>query len=572
MRMSVDLGPEAVAGARTTVAISPDGTHIAFPIRGAGGTRQLATRLMDQATPTALPGTENAEDAFFSPDGQWIGFFADGKLKKISVPGGAAAMLCGAPNTRGGTWAEDGNIIASLGTNAGLSRVPAVGGVPQPLTKVSREETSHRWPQALPGSSAILFTAGTRLAQFVEGDIDVVSLKTGEVKTVARGGSYGRFLPTRGSMGHLVYVHEGVLFSAPFDPVKLETLGTPVPVLEDMASDPTSGGGQFEFSGSGTFIYRSGRAEAHSYPVMWLDGSAKTQPLLPMPGIYNSPRFSPDGRRLALVAGSSKGRDAYVYDLQRDTLTRLTFTGQGNNPVWSPDGKHILFWSTGSFWWIRADGAGEAQKLLESKNGVWVFPSSFSPDGRRLAYTEVAPDTGTDIWTLPLDLTDAEHPKPGKPEPFLRTSLDEGAPVFSPDGRWVSYVSSESGRLEVYVRPFQGPGGKWQISTGGGMHSFWSRDGRQLFYETPDHARIMVVDYTASGDALAPGKPRVWSEAQARSFPAGNPPLDLAPDGKRFAILPRDDPSEAQTGLIHVTFLLNFFDELRRRVPAGGKN
>jgi Tol biopolymer transport system component/predicted Ser/Thr protein kinase len=569
MRMSVDLGPEAIAGQRTTVAISPDGTRIVFPMRGADGKQELATRLLGQALPTLLSGTENAFDAFFSPDSQWVGFFADDKLKKISVLGGAAVTLCDAPTPRGGSWGEDGNIIAALNTADGLSRVSSTGGMAQPLTKLSQGERTHRWPQILPERSAVLFTASNTTGQYDDANVQVLSLRTGEIKTLARGGYFGRYLATSGSKGHLVYIHEGVLFGVPFDPAKLELRGAAVPVLEDVASDTTNGGGQLDFSRAGIFAYRSGKS-ASNYAVLWLDSSGKNQPLVATPGIYNSPRFSPDGQRLALAMSSARGRDVYVYDTQRDALSRLTFTGQGNNPLWTPDGKHIVFWSAGSFWWIRADGAGEPQRLLESKDSLYT--SSFSPDGRRLAYYETNSETKNDIWTLPLDLTDAEHPKPGKPEPFLRTAFSEGSAVFSPDGRWLSYTSDESGRFEIYVRPFQsspgGPGGKWQISTTGGTYSFWSRDGRELYYEGGDN-RIMVVDYTAKGDSFAAGKPRVWSDAQIRPPAVGSSPLDLAPDGKRFAVFPMSGAAAEDKGSVHVTFLLNFFDELRRRVPEG---
>ena len=569
MRMSVDLGPEAVAGPRTTVAISPDGTRIVFPMRGTDGKQQLATRLLDQATPTLLPGTEDAADPFFSPDGQWIGFSADAKLKKISVLGGAAVTLCDAPAMRGASWGDDGNIIAALNAAEGLSRIPAGGGMPGLLTKPSREERTHRWPQVLPGASAVLFMASANANVYDDANLQALSLKTGEIKILVRGGYFGRYLPTNGSTGHLVYIHEGVLFGVPFDPVKLELRGAAVPVLEDMAGDPSSGGGQLDFSRAGIFAYQSGKSSAQGYPVVWLDSTGKTQPLIATPSVYNSPRFSPDGRRLALSMTSAKGRDVYVYDTQRDALSRLTFTGQGNTPIWTPDGRHIVFWSAGSFWWIRADGAGEAQRLLESKNQM--FLSSFSPDGRRFAYTEITPETKGDSWILPLDLSDSEHPKPGKPEMFLHTPFSEGAAVFSPDGRWLSYTSDESGKFEVYVRPFQSsqgrPGGKWQISTGGGSYSFWSRDGRELLFEALDN-RIMVADYIVKGDSFMAGKPRVWSDTQIRPAAVLSPPLDLAPDGKRLAILPRDAPAEAQRGSVHVTFLLNFFDELRRRVPA----
>ncbi len=269
----------------------------------------------------------------------------------------------------------------------------------------------------------------------------------------------------------------------------------------------------------------------------------------------------------------SQRGDIQVYDWQRDTMTRLTFTQRNLAPVWTPDGKHIVFRSQAagrfSLWWIRADGAGEAQPLLESKDVV--VPYSVSPDGQRLAFFDrgVGVDTAFDLWTLHLDVSDPEHPKPGKPELFLRTSSQE--PAFSPVGRWIAYTSNESGRYEVYVQPFPGApsaSGKWQISTGGGSHPIWSRNGRELFYQSLDN-RIMVATYTAKADSFAADKPRPWSNTQILEPVALQWNLDLAPDGKRFAVFPRPEATGEQKGSVHVTVLLNFFDELRRRVPAG---
>jgi serine/threonine-protein kinase len=306
-----------------------------------------------------------------------------------------------------------------------------------------------------------------------------------------------------------------------------------------------------------------------------MDSSGKTQPLLPAPGQYHTPRFSPDGKRLALAVGPVARGDIQVYDWQRDTMTRLTFTQVNLFPVWTPDGKHIVFRSQApgrfSLQWIRADGAEEAQVLLEGKDVVGAY--SFSPDGKRLAFGQLGVDTLFHIWTLPLDLSDPEHPKPGEAELFLRTPFDEEEPAFSPDGRWIAYTSNESGGNEVYVRPFPGGAlsgsGKWQISAGG-RHPMWSRNGRELFYESPDN-RIMAAAYTAKADSFAADKPRLWSNTEIRE-PSGTWNLDLAPDGKRFAVFPRSEATAGdQKGSVHVTVLLNFFDELRRRVPPGGK-
>jgi Tol biopolymer transport system component/predicted Ser/Thr protein kinase len=566
IRLNVDLGPDALARANTTVAISPDGTRLIFPARGADGKQQLATRLLDQAHATLLPGTQNASDPFFSPDGQWVGFFADGKLKKISVQGGAPVTLCDAPSSLGATWGEDGNIIAALSQIAGLSRLSAAGGEPQPLTKLGTGEVTHRWPQILPGGDRVLFTSSPSLFTLDSARIEAVSLKTGERDILQRDAYFGRYLPS----GHLVYVHQGVLFGVAFDPGRLELRGTPAPLLEDVASNASTGG-KFDFSRTGTLIYLPGKAAVQAWPVVWLDRSGKTQPLIATPGIYYHPRFSPDGKRLALAVRSDKGTDLFVYDWQRDTMMRLTFGAQGRGPVWTPDGKHIAFWSVfangHALSWIRSDGAGKAEPLLESHN--IVTPYSFSPDGQRLAYFVINAETGHDIWTLPLDLTDPDHPKPGKPEPFLRTPADEFVPAFSPNGRWIAYLSNESGRFEIYVRPFPGGGrGKWQISTGGGLYAIWSNNGRELFYESLDN-RIMVLDYTVNGDSFVPGKPRLWSDKQI--YYAGVTNLALAPDGKRFAVFPMPEAAPGEKGSVHVTFLLNFFDELKRRLPPGGR-
>jgi Tol biopolymer transport system component len=576
MRFSVDLGPEAVEGPHITAAISSGGTRLAFVARGPGGKEQLATRLLDQAKATLLPGTENAVDPFFSPDGQWIGFFADGKMKKISVQGGAAVTLCDAPDARGGSWGEDGSIIVNLisYSGIGLSRVPAAGGTPQAITKPGdKGENAHRWPQILPGGQAVLFTGNTVNGVYDEASIEVLSLKTGQWKTVQPGGYFGRYLPS----GHLVYLHQGTLFAVGFDVDRLEARGTPAPLLEDVAASAGSGGGQFDVARNGTLVYLGGKSSTASWQVAWMDNTGKTKPLLAEPGQYSSPRFSPDGNRLALVVRSAGGDDIQVYDWQRDRMTRLTFTQRNVRPVWTPDEKHIAFQfrspGANSMQWIRADGAGEAQPLLESKQ-LNLAPYSFSPDGQRLAFTELHLDTSTDLWTLPLDVTDPEHPKPGKPELFLRTRFNQSEPAFSPDGNWVAYKSNESGRDEVYVRPFPGGSpsgsGKWQISTGGGRYPIWSRSGRELIYKTltPDN-RIMVGAYTAKGDSFVPDKPRPWSNTQIFEPYLGLWNLDLAPDGKRFAVFPRPEATSEHKGSVHVTVLLNFFDELRRRVPVG---
>jgi Tol biopolymer transport system component len=563
VRLDVDLGPDvslpSIGG--VDAIISPDGMRVVYASEG-----RLSARRLDQPKGTELSGTQGASQPFFSPDWQWVAFFSQGKLRKVSVDGGAAVSLCDADVPHGGSWGEDGIIIVALAQSGGLWRVPDGGGTPQRLTMLDGDELGHRWPQILPGDKTVLFTAISDPVS-AEDRIETWSLKTGERKVLLSGGSFGRYVPTYESTGHLLYSTKGTLFAVPFDPDRLVLRGTPSPLLNDL------GAAEFDFSSTGTFVYRSGKAADQSWQMLWLDSSGKTEPIVATPGTYADPRFSPDGKRLALITAPGREGEVVVYDLERETMTHLSSPSQGvAHPTWTPDGKHIVFRSRSnagsSIVWIRSDGSGEGQKLLESANPL--FPDSFSPDGRHLAYDELDPITSMGIWTLPLDLSDPDHPKPGKPEPFLRAPRRAFMGKFSPDGRWIAYSSNESGANEVYVRPFPaapaGSGGKWQISNSGGSIPTWSRDGRQLFYERPADDRIMVVDYTARGDSFVAGKPRVWSDKQISAPSVLN--LDLHPDGKRFAVIPAHEATTQEKGSVHFTFLLNFFDELQRKLPV----
>ena len=567
MRLDVDLGRGAASNALVIAAISSDGMRLVFHAHGPDGRDLLATRRLDESKVTALTGTEDADQPFFSPDGRWIAFFADNKLKKISVQGGTPIILCDAGIPRGASWGDDGNIIAALSNSSGLSRIPADGGQPQTVTSLSRGEPTHRWPQVLPGSKAVLFTANPpTLNSYEDATIDVQSLKTGERKTLWRGGYFGRYVPSGKSHGHLVFVRNGILFAVPFDPDRLEIKGVPYPLLEDVAADPGNAAGHFDFSRTGIFVYQSGNG-VRRWTVAWLDSSGKTQPLLPKPGLYYSPRFAPDGQRLAIGVDSGTGADIFIYDYQHDTMSRLTFTARMNSdPVWTPDAKHLVFRNLSAngaaLWWVRTDGAGEPQRLLDV-NAADLGPNSFSPDGRVLIYTG---ETG-EISALPLDLSNPDHPKPGKPEVFFHSHFNETRPAFSPDGHWVAYQSNESGRDEVYVRPYPGsassPSEKWQISAGGGGSPVWSQRGRELFFTSG--GQIMVTQYAVrDGSFLARG-PRPWSPTRILGN-TGFSNQDLAPDGKRFAIFPQPEPVAADE-TPRVTLLLNFFGELRRRSP-----
>jgi serine/threonine-protein kinase len=573
MRFNVDLGPGTIASPRVIASISPDGRRLAFVSRGTDGTDHLMMRLLDQTNPMVLPETENAADPFFSPDSLWIGFFADGKMKKISVQGGAAITLCDAPGARGASWGDDGNIVATLNSTSGtgLSRIADSGGVPQTLTRPSdRGEASDRWPQVLPGNQVVLFTTSKVAGDYDNGDIAALSLKTGQVTVVARGGYFGRYIAVSGGVGELVYVHQGVLLRVPFDPTRLEARGTPAPLLADLAADVPTAAGRFDFSSNGIFVYLSGKTSVPAWPMVWLDSTGKTEPLLTSPRTYYVPRLSPDGKRLAY---SVNLKDIEVYDWEQDRTTRLTFADQNQTnvlPVWTPDGTHLVFQSNSpaglSLRWIRSDGAGESKELIKGKNEL--RPYSFSPDGKRLAFAGSNPPAGLDLWTTTLDLSDPENPKAGKPELFLSTPAEEYEPAFSPDGRWIAYRSNSSGIAEVFVQPFPGPGGKWAI--GVGRHPMWSRNGRELFYLSNDN-RIMVANYTSQRDSFVADKSRVWSDTQILEPNIIFWNMDLAANGGRFVISPRPEPSGGQKGSVEVTVLLNFFDELRRITASSRK-
>jgi serine/threonine-protein kinase len=554
VRLDVDLGNDvSLSSYPGAVILSPDGSRLVYVSQS-----RLFTRRLDQPKATELSGTEGAYAPFFSPDGQWVAFFSRGKLEKVSVQGGAVIALRNANSASGevgGSWGEDGNIIVQLGTGP-LFRIASGGGALTPVTELAPGETTHRWPQVLPGGRAVLFTAYAPLRGINESNIEVISLGDHRRKTLQRGGTYGRYL----SSGHLVYMNSDTLLAVPFDPNRLEVQGAPLPVLQGIEYSTVVGAAQFDFSRTGTLVYRGGPAGGGLATVQWLDGAGKKQPLLAKPGDYLYPTLSPDGNRLALTSGG----DIWVYEWHRDVMTRLTFGGGNSIPVWSPDGRYIAFQAPGGTFWTSSDGAGTPQPLTQSKNPQ--APWSFTTDGKWLAFDELNPGSARDLWTVPLE-SNTVGLRAGKPEVFLQTSFDERHPSFSPDGRWLAYTSDESGTYQVYVRAFPAvssrPGGKWVISTGSGSYPVWSRNGRELFFRSLD-GQIMVAAYTVQGDSFTAGKPRVWSEI---GLPNPRRNYDVAPDAKRIIAVMPVEGAEAQRQH-HVIFQLNFFDELRRRVPT----
>jgi Tol biopolymer transport system component len=571
IQVSADLGADAalsreVFGANAN--LSPDGTRMAFIGEAADKVRRLYIRPLDQMQATVLAGAEGAFDPFFSPDGEWIAFFAQNKLKKISVQGGAPITICDSRVALGGSWGDDGYIVIANRNDAGLYRVSASGGTPEVFTTLDKQknESAHRWPQVLPGSKTVLYTSPTTPNQFDDADIVAYTPSSKQTKLVLHGGFNARYLPG----GDLVYMHNGALYAVPFDAKKLETTGQPVLVVENVVTGPVTGAAQYSVSDTGTFVYVAGSAIDFSVSIYWLDGEGKFTPLREAPANYGYLALSHDGKRMAMSISDPKDvrrSDIWVYELERETLTRLTFAGDGNSrPVWTPDGQRIVYDSyekgtAPNLWWIRADGGGDAQRLTESTSPQ--VPWSWSPDGKTLAFTQRNQGNGSDIYTLPFEGSDAAGLKPGQPKTFVNTPFEESDPAFSPDGRWIAYQSNESGKTEVYVRPFPGPGGKTQISTGGGSHPEWSRSGKELYYLPSTRDKIMAVTYMAIGAAFHADKPREWSPAQISNRGVYAP----APDGKRIAVLKAPGAVEVPP-INKVEFIFNFFDEVRAKVSS----
>ncbi len=568
IRLEVDLGADVSlpAPGNGNVLISPDGSRLAYRASTGNGPTRLFTRRLDQSKATELPGTDGAAQLFFSPDSQWIGFTVQNKLNKISVEGGAVVPLGDAGLSAGASWAEDGSIVVGQQIRGGMIRIPAAGGEPLKVTDLPSGEGVHAFPQILPGSQAALFAAYGALPPDVDrATIDVVTFADGVRKTLVRGGAMPHYLPS----GHLIYVNKGTLFAIPFDPERLETRGTAVPILDDVKFNPQTSAADLSFSRDGTLVYRAGVAGAAASTtlstIQWIDTAGKRSPLLATPGPYQTPKLSPDGKLLAMMLVGSGPQDVQVYDPQRDAMNKLTFGGGPYlAPIWSPDGRYVVMGGTGMTW-TRADGAGQPKPLTDSK--AIQVASSLSPDGKRLAYVAVGSGGAGAAQILTVSLEDeGGELKAGTPEQFLKSQFTDSAPEFSPDGRWIAYFTDESGRPEVNVRPFpppaSGQGGKWQISNNGGTQPKWSRTRQEILYRSGD--QIMAVPYTVNGDSFVQEKPRVYLDK------LGGTQWDLAPDGRIVVLTPVPvEGLQATPAADHtVVFLQNFFDELRRRVPV----
>jgi eukaryotic-like serine/threonine-protein kinase len=529
-----------------TLAISPDGRRIAYVARK-DGKRQLVQRSLDAAEGTPIAGTEGAYSPFFSPDGQWVGFGAEGKIKKVALAGGAPVTVCALHSDEllGASWGPDDTLVFPDKWGGPLLSVPSSGGVPAAVTKPDGKggDHGHIFPEILPGGKAVLFSVFTG-GSLDDYRIDVQSLATGERKTLVKGGTFGRYAAS----GHLLYLRGATLFAVAFDPVRLVTTGPAFPVAQGVYEN-TNGGGGYAISGNGTLLYSAGGLQLPGRSLLWVDRQGHASPASALKRPFDRVSLSPDGGRIA-VQVQAETYDIWVLDLARDSLTRLSFGKDDGSPVWSPDGKWIAFSSTQSgtdnLYLRRSDGSGAEERLTSYQKQESTSPISISPDGKQLVFQLTRADA-QEIWVCPFE-------KGSVPRPLLQGPFRHEGGWLSPDGRWLAYVSNESGRREVYVTAFPGPGGKWQISTDGGGSARWAPDGREIFYAKDK--KVFRVALTTS-PAFSASRPEQLFEGDYWDW-------DIAWDGKRFLMV-KEEASESAPKSLHL--VLNWFQDLKARAP-----
>jgi eukaryotic-like serine/threonine-protein kinase len=537
--------PAWTAGSERSFAISPDGRRIVY-VATTAAAPQLYLRDMRSVEATPIAGTENAQSPFFSPDGQRIGFFADGRILVLALGGGSPLVLANAANARGATWAPDDTIIYSPATDAGLWQVPAAGGTPRLLTQPdsTKGERSYRWPELLPGGDAVMFTvAMSDILSFDDARIFVRSLRTGDQHEVLRGGSFA----TYAASGELLYARAGTLLAVPFDISQQKVNGVPRPVLNGIVTYPLSGAAQYTLSSNGTLLYVAGKSESRMAGLSWVDRSGKTSPLAVPQAAYQSLSVSPDGSRAAIDIDGANA-NIWILDLDRSAMTRLTLEWSNNSPTWTPDAARVAFTSARagmrSLFWQSVDNQGGQEPVfpLGQFTGQ-VGSSSWLRDGQTVIFDAASPGTGRDLWIVQLDGQRV-------PKPLLQTSFNESQPALSPDGRWLAFVSNDTGRSEVYVQPYPGPGGKSRMSVDGGSLPVWARDGRELFFRNGEAVMSVTINPSPGFSA---GQPRVLFKARS----AGG--YGVGRDG-RFLVI---ENLPTATTARPVTVVLNWLDELK---------
>jgi serine/threonine-protein kinase len=529
----------------SSIAVHPDGSLFVFT----GSERQLYVRELGELRARPLPGTEGSRAPFFSPDGEWVAFYAESRIKKVALSGGPPLTVAdGAGSMRGGDWGPDDMIVYAPQTGGGLYMISAAGGEPTVLTTPDTGSgvTSHRWPEVLPNGKAVVFTAfGGAQAGSV---LSVFSLETGEVTSLAVRGFGARYAET----GHLVYVtQDGALIALPFDPVRLEVTGAPVSLLEGMMVRATMAP-EFDVSRNGALVYLSGQTP--EMELMLVDRQGVGAVVAEDLRFPRAPRISPDGRRVILELQEGGNQDIWVYDLEQATMTRLTFEGNNRYPAWLPDGVNFLFSSaregaTGRELFRKpADGSGVAEVLYQGPGEQWE--AAVMRGGEFMVIRQTMPgSTGRDVWLAPLTTGDSARP-------FLATEFNERGIAPSPEGRWLAYVSNESGQDEVYVRPVSGAGGKRQVSVDGGQEPAWSLDGSQLYYRSSTH--FMAADIQTAPAFSVGARHQLFEDSYEKNPDHAN--YDIHPGTGHFIVVRGTDE---QTDLVVV---VNWFKELRERV------
>ena len=533
-RFVIDL-PFTGRDTRLGLALSPDGQNLVY-LGTQDGTNRLYRKAMDQLEALPIPGTEGASKLFFSPDGQWVGFFSGGNLRMAPLLGGPTVTLAEISGI-GASWGEDDNIVISQ-RSSGLLQVPATGGTPEQITIIDTEqgETAHYWGTLLPGGKAILYTAWS-------GSRDTMRIGLWSVEKEERQILFDGTNPLYVSTGHIVFAESESLWAVPFDVEKLEVTGSPVLVLGNLQIN-ASGYSPFTIASDGTLVYiRPVLTEAE---LVWVDRQGQTTPVTEAKRGFESPRFSPDGEYLAVTIDNRyRETDVWLYEMARGTLSPLTFGGSSAWPTWTLDGNEVTFesYERGIFT-VPADGSGEPSQLINSGR-----TSSWSPDGA-MAYE----DSGN-IYVLAGE-------REGQAEPFLVSGFGEDHPMFSPDGKWIAFTSNPSGQVEVYVKPYPGEGRIIPISTDGGDQPVWAADGKELFYRNGDKMMLVSVQTEPSFQA---GTPKLLFEGSfANSWGNNISNYDVAPDGQQFVMVKETEDQEV--GQIHV--VLNWFEELKRLVPT----
>jgi serine/threonine-protein kinase len=553
------------------LAITPDGSGVIYV--GNRGT-QLFVRALDAFAPVAV-FTGQPNGPFVSPDGQWIGF-ADGRgvLKKVPVTGGPAVTVArlDTAGPAGATWGTDDTIIVATAEVAtGLQRVAAAGGPLTVLTRPDRAlgEADHFWPEMLPGGRAVLFTITALTGSLEAAQVAVLDLQTGTRKILVRGGSHAHYVPSgpgspkRGERegGHLVYAAAGALRAVPFDLARLETRGTPVAVVPDVVTT-INGGVDAVVAGDGTLAYVPGSVAAAPRTLVWVDRQGRETAIPVPPRPYLLPALSRDGTRV-MVFGNDQEHDLRLWDFGRTTLTRLTLApGIDGIGVWTPDGRRVIFSSdrTGvrNLFWQAADGTGAVERLTESLDTQ--YPSAVSPDGRRLIFTEEAPRTADDVMMMELDGT-------RRVTPLVQSPFNERNGSVSPDGHWLAYEANDSGRVEVYVRPFPDvSSGHWQVSTDGGTRPIWTRSGQELVYASSTGALMRVN--VARGPSWAATTPTQVVKEGYYTIPQWwGLSYDISADGQRFLML-KEGGADGTSAPASIIVVQHWVEELKRLVPT----